>query len=485
MIVSSLFDCLNEYHEVELKKSFQFRNIRARLTFWFFLMALIPMIVSNFAFYKQHVYQLSNWTIVIGFLTLAGVVITAFFVSKSISEPIRMLQAGSHIIGSGNLEYKVGTSDSDEIGELSRIIDQMTENLRAVTITRNELDREINERKLAETALRESEERYRLQFNETRDAIFISDAETSIIIDCNRAATLLVGKNKSEIVGRKQNIFYPAKEVLRDAYIRTVEKWADDKEGEMYFAKIMSETSELKDVSIKANLFELKGKMYLQEIFRDITEQRELEKTLVDIEEYERYRLGYELHDGLGQLLAGISFKCRFLEDSLKEKAVPEAKDAARITSLIDEAKEQVRNLTKGRTPMEMDSDGLLAALKNFSSNIEKIFKIPCLFKRGENVTVNNKTAALHLFRIAQEAVTNVVKHGKPGRIEIGIDRKDDIVELTIRDDKNDLSVSRDLVGMGMKIMKYRAGIIGASLDVLEDNNTGTVLKCIFHDRLI
>ncbi len=447
------------------------------------MIAVIPMVVYNTAFYNLQIYPLNTWAIVAALLTLSGVIFTSFIVSKLISGPIIKLEQGSHIIGSGTLEYKVGTSDSDEIGGLSRIIDQMSENLRAVTMTRDEFNKEINERILAETTLRESEERYRLQFNETQDAIFISDAETGIIIDCNKATTMLVGKEKSDIVGKKQNIYYPTVEYAEDVYIKTLMKCLEDKEGEMHFAKIMSSDSKIKDVSIKANLFELKGKVYLQEIFRDITEQRAMEKTLIDIEEYERYRLGYELHDGLGQLLAGISFKSRFLEDSLKEKSVPEAEDAARITSLIDEAKEQVRLLTKGRTPLEMDSDSLLVALKNLSTNIERIFKIPCLFKHGENVTVNNKTAALHLFRIAQEAVTNAVKQGKPGQMEIAICRIDDTIELTIRDDGKDEKISSDSIATGMKIMNYRAGIIGATLDVLENSENVTVLKCVFHDR--
>ncbi len=429
------------------------------------------------------IYQIRNWAIIIGTFNIIGIILVGLFISRSISRPIKLLQKGSQIVGGGHLDYKIGGDEKDEIGELSRTFDQMTSNLRNATPQRDELEREITERKQAEKSLSESEERYRLQFNETLDAILISDAETGILVDCNQAATELVGREKSEMIGKHQNKFYPLgreSEVENSGILRQGEK---GKKGEHLFAKIQHSDGKIKDVSIKANLFELNGKKYLQGIFRDITEYRKIEKALVEIEEYERHRLGYELHDGLGQLLAGISFKSRFLEDSLKERNVQEAEDAARITSLIDEAKEQVRLLARGKSPMEMDSEGFLNAFERLTENVEKNYNVTCLFQHEKTFTIYNKTAALHLYRIAQETITNIAKYGNPAHIRICISKESDIIEMTIEDDGSGISALSDSSKMGLKIMKYRAEIIGSSLEINVNSEGGVLLKCLFTDR--
>ena len=219
-------------------------------------------------------------------------------------------------------------------------------------------------------------------------------------------------------------------------------------------------------------------------VIQDITERKNFEKALFNVEEKERQRIGYELHDGLGQLLTGISFKNRGLERKLEKSFCSEANDATEISMLIDEAKEQVGRLSKGLSPVEMDKEGLRAALEALASHISKFFGIPCTFICSKSVSVHNKAAITQLYRIAQEAVTNAVKHGKPTRIDITLSKKDDKISLIIKD--NGIGIaddSKDTKGMGLKIMQYRASIINASLELKRTIDSGTLVTCTFSDN--
>ena len=143
---------------------------------------------------------------------------------------------------------------------------------------------DITERKKMEEALRESEEKYRKQFEETLDAIFLADAETGMIIDCNRAASELVGRKKSELVGKHQRILHPPEQV-EGGFSRTFKRHLKEKEGQVLETQVITKKGEIKEVAIKASVFELRGKKMLQGIFRDITERKKMEEETKHFEE--------------------------------------------------------------------------------------------------------------------------------------------------------------------------------------------------------
>ena len=140
--------------------------------------------------------------------------------------------------------------------------------------------REITERRKAEEMLRASEEKYRTQFEEALDAIFLADAETGIIIDCNRAASESVGREKSELVGKHQRIVHPPQEIEGE-FSRTFRQHLKEKEGQVLETQVITKKGEIKEVAVKANVFELEGKKLIQGIFRDITERKKAEKELI------------------------------------------------------------------------------------------------------------------------------------------------------------------------------------------------------------
>ncbi len=149
------------------------------------------------------------------------------------------------------------------------------------------VDIDITERKQAEIVLEESEEKYRTQFEQAMDAIVIADAETGMVIDCNRAACKLVGRRKSEIVGQHQQILHPPQEKNGDVS-RTFKQHRGEKEGKTLETQVITKKGEIKNVAIKANIIEFRGKKTLQGIFWDITERKQAEEKLRESEE--KYR---------------------------------------------------------------------------------------------------------------------------------------------------------------------------------------------------
>ncbi|RJQ54037.1 MAG: PAS domain-containing sensor histidine kinase [Nitrospiraceae bacterium] len=216
----------------------------------------------------------------------------------------------------------------------------------------------------------------------------------------------------------------------------------------------------------------------------DITEHKQLERSLIGIEERERRRIGQDLHDGLGQLLTGIAFQVRGLGRKLEKNYFADAESAAEISVLVDDAKKQVSRISKGLYPVEMDREGLMTALEELAVYTRKAFEIPCDFVCREPVSILNKTAVLQLYRIAQEAVTNAVKHGRPGRVEISLSGARGKILMTVKDDGTGIpGVSGRITGgMGLKIMGYRANLINAMLDIRQDTGGGTTVTCIFSD---
>ncbi|MEM2971430.1 MAG: PAS domain S-box protein [Candidatus Bathyarchaeia archaeon] len=167
---------------------------------------------------------------------------------------------------------------------------------------------DITERKQAEEALRESEEKYRKQFDEALDAIFLADAETGIIIDCNRAACNLVGREKSKLVGKHQTILHPP-QVIEGKFSKTFMQHLKEKEGQILEDQVITKNGEIRDVAIKANVFELGGRKVLQGIFRDITEQKRSEKALKESEE--NYRA---IINGMNDTVWVIGFDGKFID---------------------------------------------------------------------------------------------------------------------------------------------------------------------------
>jgi signal transduction histidine kinase len=216
---------------------------------------------------------------------------------------------------------------------------------------------------------------------------------------------------------------------------------------------------------------------------KEIAGRRRLEKMLLDIREHERRRIGYDLHDNLGQQLTAISFKIKGLENILRKKLIPEAEDAARITKLIEMAKAQVKSLSSSLSPiLDKGERCLMTAMVELVVNSERLFGIPCVVSCSESIPIYNETALIQLYRIAQEAITNAARHGRPGQIEVSLMKEDNEITLKIKDDGTGFTSQNQKNGIGLEIMKHRTDIINASLDI-QSSIKGTMVTCIFTDK--
>jgi PAS domain S-box-containing protein len=207
-------------------------------------------------------------------------------------------------------------------------------------------------------------------------------------------------------------------------------------------------------------------------------ERRVLEEELLKASSREQQRIGQDLHDSLCQQLAGIEFQNSVLVQLLSKK--PEAQaEAARIGELIRNATKQARALARGLSPVEIEPNGLMAALNSLAINAAGLFRVRCSFECPEPVLLENRASATHLYRIAQEAIGNAVKHGQAKTIVIILKRVDGELVLTVKDDGAGFSQDgRAIDGMGLRIMEYRADMIGGMLRIDSLKGEGTTVAC-------
>jgi signal transduction histidine kinase len=210
----------------------------------------------------------------------------------------------------------------------------------------------------------------------------------------------------------------------------------------------------------------------------EVEQRLQAEKTIIDISSREQRRLGEDLHDGLCQLLAGTRLATLEVKKRLEAKSIPEAADVATIESNMAEALAQADSISRGLYPVELETNGLMAALEELSAKISKIFPATCQFICWQPVLIPDSTVSLHLYRIAQEAVMNAIKGGKAKRMNIRLKRRGARVILSIADNVVGFQAQAPRHGMGLKIMNYRAKLIGASLQFKSHLHRGTVVTC-------
>lgn len=211
----------------------------------------------------------------------------------------------------------------------------------------------------------------------------------------------------------------------------------------------------------------------------EIAERRRLERELLEICDRERREVGQNLHDGPCQQLMGAAIASSSLEEKLTLDLSTEAVRAKEINQLVTEAIAQCRDLARGLYPAVLETEGLEAALWRMASSVAELFHITCRFVCEKPVPIHEPTLAQHLYRIGQEAVNNAIKHGKPSNVLIALTSTDGQVILIVKDDGVGIAQSSAIKGgMGLRIMAFRAELIGATLDIQRDADGGTLVTC-------
>jgi signal transduction histidine kinase len=206
---------------------------------------------------------------------------------------------------------------------------------------------------------------------------------------------------------------------------------------------------------------------------------QQLEEEIIGISEREQQRIGHDLHDGVCQYLAAIGFSASMMKRELEREAHVLAKTAGEIAHLLQNAAVLTRDLARGLSPVDRDEGGLESALEELASSTSRIAGISCSFICPEPVPVRDNTQAVHLFRIAQEALSNALKHGHAKAVVIAFESGDEACSLRVSDNGVGFVPSHvERNGMGLSIMRYRARMIGGRLEIQSNPPTGTVVVC-------
>lgn len=211
----------------------------------------------------------------------------------------------------------------------------------------------------------------------------------------------------------------------------------------------------------------------------DITERRQVDRKVLAITERERERIGQDLHDVLGQQLTAATLTLGALEEGVRRGTAPTAEEIAEVRALVESAMAHSRFVARGLVPIPGGETGLRDALEDLAVNARRLFGIACVLGGDGGGVVSEATVCTHLYHIAQEAVTNAVRHGAATRVLLGLDRSDGGITLRIEDDGCGMPTHLPTaLGRGLSIMRTRAGMIGAQLAVGPGPAGGTVVTC-------
>lgn len=323
-------------------------------------------------------------------------------------------------------------------------------------------------------------ERYLDLFENANDMVFTHDLDGRIT-SINHAGERLLQRRRDEVLSRNLTEFVVTEQrAAAEHWLQQVAKGMEVPTAEWDFLNAAGQSIKLE---IGSRLVQQNGKpAEVEAIARDITERRRLEREILEISNREQRRIGHDLHDGVCQQLAGLAYLADILADRLRERSAPEATDAEKIERVINDAIAQTRGVARGLFPVRLEENGLVSALEELASNTTTLFSIPCHFHGDGSPPHIDYSAALHLYYIAQEAVLNAARHGKPSRIDVSLTQEKDRFELAVRDVGTGFHTPpAGGAGMGIRIMRYRARVIGATLDLKTQPGHGTTVTCVFY----
>lgn len=325
-------------------------------------------------------------------------------------------------------------------------------------------------------------ERYQDLFENANDMVYTHDLGGRIT-SINQAGETLLGRDRASVMKSSLLDFIVPEQ--RAAATQWLEHIRDGTAPATLEWDFITPGGERVRLEICTRLIEREGQQVeVEGIARDVTERRRLEKEILEISTREQHRIGHDLHDGVCQQLAGIGFLSDILADKLQELNLPEAAAAQSISQLVNQANKQTRGVARGLFPVRLEENGLVSALEELVANAGGYLNTRCEFRCSETIAIHDHTVAHHLYYVAQEAILNAVKHGKANRVEVELTANGGGgYRLAVRDNGIGISPGKTSgPGMGIRIMKYRARMMGAELTVQRHPGGGTEVSCQFSD---
>ena len=328
-----------------------------------------------------------------------------------------------------------------------------------------------------QNALRHSESQVRAIVETAVDAIITAD-QSGTIQTFNPAASRIFQFSAEEVIGRNVSMLMP--EPYRGEHDRYVRNYLQT--GRAKIIGIGREVVGRRKDGSTFPMYLAVGEQvhgprhFFTAIIRDISERKRMEHEILHISEREQQRIGQDLHDGLGQLLTGAALHAKALGGQLARTAPALASRMNRVIELINDGIAQSRELSRGLQPV---GDCLVfpTTLQDLAERTETLFDIECSARSDALPPGTSLSTATHLYRIVQESLHNAVRHGKARHIQVNLKTLGRNLRLTIRDDGNGFPEVRGR-GLGLHIMNYRAGAIGAILEIRSTPGRGVTVIC-------
>jgi PAS domain S-box-containing protein len=253
--------------------------------------------------------------------------------------------------------------------------------------------------------------------------------------------------------------------------------WPDDDRASFEFVGRRTDGTRVEAAAVASRL-QLGGEPYAVYVVQDVTERRALERELLEISNREQRRIGSDLHDGLGQELTGIALMLRGLASRVRREQPATTGDLDELVALVNGAIESTRSLARGLSPIELERGGLVFALRSLCVRARDLYGLDVRFRsRVWPALALDAAATTHLYRIAQEALTNAARHAQASHVAVTLNVRGTAVTLTIADDGCGMPEEHG-GGMGLKIMRYRAQMMGGEVCVGASDPKGTRVTC-------
>jgi len=330
-----------------------------------------------------------------------------------------------------------------------------------------------------EEAIEQQAETFKTLVDTSREGIILADIDGKIEF-VNPAAERIFGYHQDELLGVPlTRLMSDQHGVVHDGYIESYLRSGIGKiigTGRQLIA-IRKDGSRF-PIHLSIGDIKLSHTRLFAGVIMDISEQQQLQRKILEIPVEEQRRIGQELHDGLGQQLTGLGM----LATSLLNKASkPEHELASKLADGLQQAIAQIRAISRGLMPVDMDAAGFMNSLENLVDEIRTQTSISIRFSIDEKVHFSDNTSAMHLFRIAQEAINNAIKHSNASQIRVTLGVEKSRGRLSISDNGSGMQASvGDNKGLGLRIMEHRCGLIDAELIFKSSKSQGTEVRCLF-----